>query len=276
MTERISELSALLKPSAVGGLALLRSRAAAEPDRPWDSVLKIVAASYEGQSFDLKAASRLHELLPRQLVGHPEVYRGAIRVAADLLPPWIDLLCDGREALQYLDPNLAVCFERAGALAPIPSPAVIRWWNGLVELAYRNRGSGNIEIGRQGERLSLNREHRLLSGCPHPTIAWTALDTNTAGYDIHSWRRNQEEWTPKLIEVKTITRAPSPIYLTRHEWDTSRRMAAAYCFQVWDLRSERMAELTSDQMSSHIPPDCGLGRWSELKITLPIDMFVPA
>jgi Domain of unknown function (DUF3883) len=271
-----SDVAALLKPSAVGGLALLRARARAYPDQSWAFVLKVVAASYEGQAFDLDAADRLHQSVPSHLIDRADIFRGAIRAVAETLPPWLEVLCDGREALYDLDPSLVACFERAGAMAPVPDETVIRWWNALIELAYMHRESGNLQVGRKAERLSLERERRLLSGSSHPDIFWTALDTNTAGYDIHSWERSHDEWLPKLIEVKAISRLRSPIYLTRHEWETAKRMSSAYRFQIWDLQSERIAELSGEQMSSHVPEDRGLGKWNELKITLPSEIFVPA
>ena len=276
MTGLEIDASSLLKPSVIGGLALLRARWVTEPNRCWDSILKLVAASYEGQLYDLATACWLHKLVQPHLTATDDIYRGAIRTVAETNPPWLDLLCDGREALAQADSSLVACFERAGAMVPIPDSVVIGWWNDLVKLAYRHRESGNLDTGRDAERLCLEREQCLLSGSEVPPIIWTALDTNTAGYDIHSWQLTANGWIPKLIEVKALSRIPSPIFVTRHEWESAKRMSSAYCFQIWDMNSQRIVELTTEEMSVHVPEDHGLGQWNQVEITLPTESFGPA
>jgi len=163
-----------------------------------------------------------------------------------------------------------MCFQRAGAFEATPSAAVTQWWDELAALAYANTDAGRIAIGRQAERLSLDYERACLAGsCDAPALIWKALDTNAAGYDIQSWWRPfGGDWSPKYIEVKGSQRDPPTLFLTRHEWSTAIRLAGSYVFQVWDLTSGRMAELSVAQMSSHVPSDNGQGLWQEAKVQL--------
>ncbi|HIE4123819.1 MULTISPECIES: DUF3883 domain-containing protein [Stenotrophomonas] len=274
---REAAAASFLKPSVVSGLALLRKRAAQAPGQPWEVTVRLAAASHQGQGVDLDRACQLHELLPADLVDSPGLYRAAILLTAKQLPPWLGQLRSGREFLSDAGADLRSCFERAGALDAAPDQTVISWWDDLAGLAYGTLNQAKMDVGRRAERLSLEREQRRLESFPgHPPIQWTALDSNAAGYDILSWSKRDGHWYPMYLEVKGFSTSPAKLYLTRNEWETAKRLADDFHFQVWDVGSNRMAQLSTSQMLPHVPSDEGMGRWEVLCVEVSEDFFTPA
>lgn len=264
-------LAKLLRPSAISGLVRLRGRLREEPDLPIDTACKMLAATYDGAGLDLPSACVLHDLVEPEIVDRQALYRHVIRlVAVKASPTWCALLRTGRDALRAGDPDVLVCFQRAGAFDPQPSPSIVAWWDDLASLAYADRDRDRIATGRQAERLSLDYERRRLArhtGAPEPI--WKSLDSNAAGYDIQSWNLLEDRWIPKYIEVKGSKWDPPGLHLTRHEWNTAVRHGPTHIFQVWELARCRMAEVSVDEMAAHIPMDNGAGEWEEVIVSLP-------
>ncbi len=274
---REAAAASFLKPSVVSGLALLRKRAAQAQGQPWEVTVRLAAASHQGQGVDLDRACQLHELLPPDLVDGPSLYRATILLTAKQLPPWLGQLRSGREFLNDAGADIRSCFERAGALEVAPDQKVIRWWDDLAGLAYGTLNQAKMDVGRRAERLSLEREHKRLESSPgHPPIQWTALDSNSAGYDILSWSKRDGDWHPIYLEVKGFSTSPARLHLSRNEWEMAKRLADDFHFQVWDVRSGRMAQLSTSQMLTHVPTDEGKGRWEVLCVELSEDLFTPA
>jgi hypothetical protein len=96
---------------------------------------------------------------------------------------------------------------------------------------------------------------------------WISIDDNTAGYDVHSFDQGPVEPVAKLIEVKSCSRRPQEIFLTRNEWETAMQMAPHYRFHIWILPEERLIELTPEDMERHVPQDRGDGVWQITRIT---------
>ncbi|OAX56908.1 hypothetical protein A6R73_01570 [Xanthomonas translucens pv. poae] len=261
----------------MSGLALLRKRASQAQDQPWEVTVRMAAASHQGQGVDLDRACQLHELLPADLMDSPSLYRATILLAARQMPPWLGQLRSGREFLSEAGADIRSCFERAGALDAAPNQVVVSWWDDLAGLAYGTLNQAKMDVGRRAERLSLEREHRRLEAFPgHPPVQWTALDSNAAGYDILSWSKKDGHWHPVYLEVKGFSISPARLYLTRNEWDTAKRLADDFHFQVWDVGSGRMAQLSTSQMQPHVPTDEGMGRWEVLYVELSENFFAPA
>lgn len=127
----------------------------------------------------------------------------------------------------------------------------------------------NSEQGRQAELLSFNREiSRLKAEGIEPPPVWTALDDNGAGYDIKSYSKTAYGLANLLIEVKSTTRDPPRIILTRGEWEAAVKFGAAYVFHVWRLPAEVLTIHSVNDIAPHIPDDRADGSWQEVEIAI--------
>jgi len=139
-------------------------------------------------------------------------------------------------------------------------------------MAYAENDAKLLAQGREAEYLSFKLEQdRLTKYDTAPDVDWISLNNNSAGYDIQSWTLENGLFLPRLIEVKSSTRCPLRIVVTRHEWEIACRTTDAYVFQVWHLPSEKMTEIGFREMSKHIPFDQGNGYWESatIEITTP-------
>lgn len=173
-------------------------------------------------------------------------------------PPWVQNARFGRRrVLQYAPPEIAQICQEAG-LADASTPEVVAFWDAL---AARARGLHDVrlnETGRDGERLTLRYEEIRTGRAPR----WVALDSNEDGYDVLS-SLNAENRAPVCIEVKAsqLGRHGS-FYLTRHEWESAESFLH-FQMHLWDLSGlhPRLAVLDIGSVASHLPSDCGAGRW---------------
>lgn len=185
-------------------------------------------------------------------------------------PVWTRASLNGRHATrQLLDENEEQCLEAAGLFSSPPSPRVIQWWDDLAQEARSEREKALTAVGREAELLSLQLETQFLHNAAiDRTPIWVALDDNSAGYDIQSYRVVNGRVVPKLIEVKGTHQLPPTFHLTRNEWEVARIRSDSYCFQVWELAQQKMIELSVEELIEHIPEDRGRGRWQESVIRL--------
>ena len=92
------------------------------------------------------------------------------------------------------------------------------------------RSAALTEIGREGERLTL--EHEKVRTGHQPK--WVSIDDNADGYDVLSVVEMSDP-RPLSIEVKTSTMGVSgSFHLTRNEWETSDE-AECHLFHLWTL-----------------------------------------
>ncbi|WP_449427211.1 DUF3883 domain-containing protein [Rhodanobacter umsongensis] len=262
-------LESHLRPSAIDGLIKLRLALAEASHLTPERVCELLRATYANAGVDYSGALMLHDLLPDLPADRSAAYRTAmewILVRCD--PPWLRSLRRGRDALKLLgQPDLLSCFSRAGVLDNIPSADALAWLDRLVSMAYAKADEANLLSGRKAERLSYEREKALLeSYADAPCVAWVALDDSGAGYDIRSAHRTQDGYVDRHLEVKASTVIPARFFLTRHEWDVAVRLRETYRFHVWHLPSQRLLELTVDDVSVHVPIDSGEGRWQNAEI----------
>ena len=98
------------------------------------------------------------------------------------LPAWAQLTPRGRqETLSALSPEVWQCFAEAGLISSY-SDEIVSWWDALAARARGRKSQLQLEIGRQGERLSIKYEEIRTGKKP----AWQAIESNLAGYDIIS------------------------------------------------------------------------------------------
>ena len=97
------------------------------------------------------------------------------------------------------------------------------------------------------------------------------LDDNRLGYDIRSFKRNDNnQIVDSLIEVKATRFSPIQINISQNEWRIAQRNSDNYIFHVWDLQSDRLKICTVSEIEKHIPTNNNRGEWTTVKITFPI------
>lgn len=178
-------------------------------------------------------------------------------------PPWLQLATSGRrEVLMHTPKELRQIFVEAGLAHNDDSETVI-FWDALASRARGARDEALTEIGRTGERLTLEYERRRTGIQPK----WIALDSNSDGYDVLS-RLNMGDSRRLVIEVKTtIQGLAGHFHVTRNEWDVAED-ALFHAFHLWDVSSgtPRLAVLGPDQVRAHAPADGGMGTWLSVRI----------
>ena len=182
-------------------------------------------------------------------------------------PAWARRIPSGRrEALLLMSEDEKRCFSEA-QLIDNYDEETISWWDSFATLARMRSNEEKGNIGRSGERLTLEYERKRTGNEPE----WRAVETNLSGYDIIS-QVSAEDQSRILIEVKTssCTLNNAQAFVSRHEWDiaTLRNNTDRYRFYFWLLNanSNSLAVINVDEMSSVIPQDNGLGHWESVAI----------
>jgi hypothetical protein len=186
-------------------------------------------------------------------------------------PAWSQLIPRGRsETLSTLSPAVWQCFAEAELIASY-SDEVVRWWDALAARARGQRSEMLLEIGRRGEKLSLQYERKRTGRIPQ----WQSVESNLSGYDILSVVSSHD--TRQLqIEVKATQAdvGSSVFHLTRNEWDTGL-LADQYVYHLWAANQEppALAVLDKSDLARHVPTDEGAGLWELVEI--PFAIFEP-
>ena len=186
------------------------------------------------------------------------------------LEPWRTLIPRGRkECIAYIPADVYACFQSAALLETPPSDDVVLWWDQQSQIIRSNQVLLSLNIGRIGEKLTIQYEKRRTEIMP----IWKSVESNLAGYDVLSILEKGR--TEKLaIEVKTSERSIdiATASITRNEWDTAIG-SKHYLFHFWLLRNmhQKLAILSTDDLSSHMPKDQGLGKWKDA--TLQYNLF---
>jgi hypothetical protein len=261
--------------SAFSGLVAFRSYSLAHPELlSQDVITALRRVSADDGYHDYDAALALHEWIDPTFP-HLDVeafLRHAIGILIERTNPgWRRFFLLGRDRVKgALTANEVQCFEAAGLFSDNPSDEIRRWWDDFQEVARSEGEARRLKQGREGERLTFEYEIKRLSAAGIPKRPrWIALDDNTAGYDIHSFDQGPAEPISTLIEVKSCSRVPQEIFLTRNEWETALEMAPNYRFHIWTLPEERLMELTPKELEKHVPMDRGGGKWEITRIVLP-------
>lgn len=182
-------------------------------------------------------------------------------------PPWAAIMAKGRcEAENTLPPTIKQCFKEA-RLFDCPPEEIIDWWDILAGIMREQSGREKLEIGRRGERLSLDFERERTG--QHPK--WMAVETNFAGYDVLSVREKKSD-AQLRIEVKASTRRfrDAAFHVTKHEWATANIPHSEYIFHFWLLDQEPpvLHIVSRENIAEHIPDNSGKGQWTGTEIPL--------
>jgi hypothetical protein len=201
----------------------------------------------------------------------PVAFRETLRsLVSEEKSAWTRYIPFGREVLRKnLEIDERQCFEIAGLFSE-HDETVVSWWDECSALVRSSADSSKIDVGRRGERLSFQRE---LDFCePHGLDpVWVALDDNTVGFDVRSWRPGKEGWAdpiPIYIEVKSSEHSRR-VFLSRNEWNFAMRHRDSWQLDFWNLGDQRCTQYQISDVEPHVPVNYGSGRWESSSIQLP-------
>lgn len=181
-------------------------------------------------------------------------------------PPWSKLLPRGRvKALVSMSAESRQCFQEAGLAIPTATEEIVAWWDTLPSCSRGFRSDALLEIGRKGERLSIEYEKRRTGREPK----WQSIESNMVGYDLHSVVSGQDP-AGLLIEVKASQGGPKggSFHISLNEWTVASN-SLHYCFHIWArvfAEKPMMAVLSVEDVAPHVPKNVGAGYWCEAAI----------
>jgi hypothetical protein len=206
-----------------------------------------------------------------------ELRETILKMAIKLKPFWAKVSPLGRERVcAVTSADLIQCLRYAGLLDSV-EPSVWRWWDQLAGIFRTADSQRLLQIGREGEGLSLEYEKKTLRtmGIPNEP-KWVSLEDNLAGYDIMSYRAQENGAIGKaFIEVKATTTQEKIYWISRREWNVALANRASYLFHFWLIPSQFLHVASVDEMEAHIPSDRGWGTWNEVRLDLSAHDFVP-
>ena len=183
-------------------------------------------------------------------------------------PDWLQNAPWGRSrVLSFCPAGIHQVMVEAGVAAGTDDD-VVAFWDHLAALARGQRDDRLLEIGRRGERLTLAYERARTGNEPR----WVAIDSNQDGFDVLSIR-DRDDRAPLSIEVKTTTSGAGALHLTRNEWEQALD-SLAHVFHIWVAAGStppKLAVVTVEAMTYHIPSDIGAGEWRE--VLIPVSEF---
>ncbi len=240
----------------------------------------LVAHSPQAQNYDLEAALELHALVSAD-APHGDVlfYRECILAVMLLkMPAFARLMTLGRGRFikrikgdEYRD--IRSVFREAKLLEDPPTIGDIAWWDTIQGRVRLNFDQERLIRARHAESLSLTYEQGELAklGIDRAPV-WMAIDDNTAGYDVLSYRPAEVGERNLLIEVKSTVASPLRFIITRNEWINADQVGESYLFHVWDMDKDPavLHIRTVDQIRPHIPVDSEKGQWKTAEIPVGI------
>jgi hypothetical protein len=232
---------------------------------------------------DFRTALELHRSLPLELVFRS--YHADLRECLAFLilrhrPWWIRAIPFGRERLASAigrgegEGRDELQSLRAARLFDDPvEDEVVQWWDRLSQTVRAELADQRLLQGRQAERLSIEYERARLAALGiTKQPRWVSIDDNSIGFDIQSYAPGPVEPVNRLIEVKSSSREPPRIILTKGEWDAALRYGAAYIFHIWQISTKTLIEKTAQEIAHHIPIDQGDGSWLQVEIEVSCEL----
>jgi|TARA_B100002003_G_C14126193_1_gene541640 hypothetical protein len=183
-------------------------------------------------------------------------------------PPWAMKIRNGRsEVKRFLPEPTEQIFKEANLLAEW-TDEIIEWWDIIAQQVRMQKSSEKLHVGRFAERLSFQYEQMRTGKKPH----WQSIESNFSGFDILSVIAT-EDFRKVQIEVKgsELSLKEAGFFVTRNEWNTAKN-SEFYRFHLWVLKGNtRLIELDSSDVQPHIPNNCGVGNWEQVRI--PFSVF---
>lgn len=257
--------------SALTALGLVRQEILKLPDIDFSTAMnRVKNPTTDFKYLDYDNARYLNTIIPKEIIEfeNPNVLRNALKnILLALEPDYLYVFPTGRNAVrQLLSVNEYQVFRNADLFVEYPDAEVIAWWDELSNLIRNNL---NTEDFREAEKKSYEIELELLSSneCPF-TPKWIALDDNTAGYDILSYRIVGDSWVPIAIEVKSTSSNHVRFYLTRNEARITSQMKERYFLHFWKASEPNPVVFQYQQIMSNLPIDVANGKWQSVLIEI--------
>lgn len=185
-------------------------------------------------------------------------------------PPWVQCAAYGRSrVMSFVGSGVAQIMVEAG-LANGFEDEVVAFWDELATRARGLRDASLSRIGLEGERLTISHEEARTGRKPK----WVAVNSNSDGYDVLSIVGDGDSRSLS-IEVKTSTQGQAgAFHLSRNEWEMAQERMA-HLFHLWDVKSAppKLAKVSVEEMSGHVPIDSGSGTWES--VAIPFAAFAP-
>lgn len=233
-----------------------------------DSAELCMQTSSDGTPHDYDRAEELDKFLPSDIVNldDPEVIRRALDlIISKYSYSWGYLFPSGREAVRNaLTRNEFQVFRNADLFQEVPSIDIISWWDRIAN-SFRVNAIDNSYRDAELKTFELERAYLREAQCPHEP-SWVALNDNSLGFDIRSYRFHHDQWVPFPIEVKSTTGNKIRFYLTRNEADLAIRMKKLYALHFWMPTATSPLVFTSDEIGLNLPRENGKGNWQTLII----------
>lgn len=267
-------LSRLLSMSCMNAVIAIRRYQNRNPEISMHDVISLLANSDSDMaSYDFSAASEVVLQLPDELkfLDIKADMRSAI--AALIIshdPWWLKSFPYGRErvALSISDDEKQ-CLRAAGLYQSPPDVMIMQWWDDLANRARSKQDEKLLAQGREAERLSLEYEiARLKSLNIEGNPKWVSIEDNSAGYDIQSFLPGDFGPINLLIEVKSSSRVPAIIFITKNEWEIASKYGDSYIFHLWNMNNKALKIIDLNGVARHIPTNNGDGEWESVAIEI--------
>ncbi len=267
----------LFSMSALEGLRAIRVQIDLQPDLSLDETIRIVKSTEaDASSFDFEAAVLLLDIVDDSVKPYGlSFYQHCIHsIILTQQPIWARLMTLGRRRfVKKLDRDEESIFREAGLLIEPPNDFVIAWWDHITGLIRLEGSRIALDRAREAEKLTLQYEEERLKreGITTKPI-WTAIEDNSAGYDVLSYTQNEFGLVNKLIEVKSTIASPLRFFLTRNEWMQALEYGESYSFYIWDMKKDppSLFVKTVADIQPHVPQDNKKGKWSNAEIPVGI------
>jgi hypothetical protein len=267
----------LLQLSAITPLATLRRYLLQNPEvEPAEAVAALLTIDASFSASDHEAALHLHAVLRPDLLFSDftnDLRQALTQIVLTLRPQWAKRVFLGRarflSELEKIDSEVRRCFREAGLFAENPPDDVVHWWDCLNHEVRGVLNFENLLQGRIAEQKSLAYERSILKELGiELEPKWQAIEDNTVGYDILSYRLGDGFPINRLIEVKSSSRDPPAVIISRDEWRKAKAAKESYFFHVWDVRADKMHEWSFDMISDHMPCNRGKGSWTSVEVPI--------
>lgn len=268
--------------SALNAVAAIHRKRQEDPGLPIERLSEILAAGLGVEAtFDYNAALLFYQKHPEILEidasgqAHDEARLGILResiaaIVKDERPRWTRTITLGRAVVQRTmsDDNAKQCLVSARLFSE--DEEAFSWWDSLAS-EYRQEGDDQkLEIGREGERLSLEYERKRLEAAGEGyEPKWVGREDTTLGYDVLSYDVFDGAYQDIYIEVKACSGDNLIFHVTRNEWKIAKQRLDRYRFHVWSLASRELEIIGPADLAPHIPENQGKGEWEIAEIRWP-------
>lgn len=210
-----------------------------------------LAPTIEGER--LLTTSGYAALLRRMLLDFIDIER----------PSWIQNALSGRaKVLSFAGAEIGQVFVEANLADGIDADTV-SFWDTLAARARGLRDERQNQVGRLGERLTLDYETQRTG----KSAKWISIESNDDGYDVLSIV-SSEDARKLSIEVKASTMGlHGSFYLTANEWERAQE-TPTHAFHLWDVARTpaSLCVLNVDAVVQHVPSNLGQGAWQTVQI----------